>query len=175
MNKIIGALAALLLVALSHPAEAKHRHNHSVRVPEATGCLFTNEGRTVCGGSVKAASGHYYGSPARSGVTFIPNPPGTWRSAKSCAQRLAAYWGLGNGLDAVRTWVKKFPRVSGPGIGIAAVRHDQHHIMGIIGGGPGAWRVADFNSGDHLNREYTVSNFGPYFFVDPHGSRIAMR
>lgn len=111
---------------------------------------------------------------SRTGVVFIPNPAGTWRIFASCAHRLAAYWGLGHGLDKVSTWPEVFRRASGPGVGIAAVRRDQHHIMGIIGGVPGAWRVADFNSGGHRNREYTVSDFHRYFFVDPH-SRMASR
>lgn len=102
-----------------------------------------------------------------SGITYIPNPPGTWRVAVSCAHRLAAYWGLGHGLDAVATWPRRFALVSAPAVGVAAVRNDRHHIMGIIGGGPGAWVVADFNSGGHLNREYTVSSFPGFFFVDP--------
>jgi hypothetical protein len=92
----------------------------------------------------------------------------------SCACRLAAYWGLGSGLDKVSTWPRVFARASGPSVGVAAVRHDQHHIIGIIGGGPGAWRVADFNSGGHRNREYTVADFRGYFFVDPR-SRMANR
>lgn len=103
----------------------------------------------------------------RRGVHFIPNPPGTWRIYRSCAHRLAAYWHLGKGLDAVSTWARRFVRVAGPGIGIAAIRRGQGHIIGIIGGGPGAWLVADFNSGGHRNREYTVASFPGYFFVDP--------
>lgn len=102
-----------------------------------------------------------------SGITYIPNPPGTWRVELSCAHRLAAYWGLGRGLDLVATWPRRFARVSAPAVGVAAVRNDRHHIMGIVGGGPGAWVVADFNSGGHLNREYTVSSFPGFFFVDP--------
>lgn len=112
---------------------------------------------------------------ANGGVTFIPNPPGTWRVHQSCAQRLAAYLGLPNRkgiLDSVSNWPRLFARAHGPGVGLAAVRSDRHHIIGIIGGYPGAWRVADFNSGGHLNREYTVSSFKGYFFVDPR-SRVA--
>lgn len=102
----------------------------------------------------------------RTNISFIPNPAGTWRVAVSCAHRLAAYWSLGTGLDKVSTWKHRFARANGPGIGMAAVRHSERHIMGIIGGGPGAWRVADFNSGGHLNREYTVANLSGYYFLD---------
>lgn len=111
---------------------------------------------------------------APTGVVYIPNPAGTWRIAQSCAHRLSAYWGLGKGLDKVSEWRRFFARVAGPGNGIAAVRSDNHHIMGIIGGGPGAWRVADFNSGRHLNREYTVSDFPGFYFLDTR-TRIASR
>jgi len=104
-----------------------------------------------------------------SDVRLIPNPAGTWRIAQSCAHRLAAYWNLGGGLDKVSLWPRKFPRVSTPAVHVAAVRRDLHHVLGIVGGGPGAWRVVDFNSGGHLNREYTVASFSGYFFVDPFG------
>ena len=119
--------------------------------------------------AVASGEGYYRSHAGRSDVKYIPNPPGTWRVVRSCAHRLAAYWGLGRGLDAVSTWAHKFPRTAGPCVGCAAIRSDQGHVMGIIGGGPGAWRVADFNSGEHLNREYTVASFPNYFFVRPHG------
>lgn len=120
--------------------------------------------------SHRATVGHY----AASEITFIPSPSGCHRVYVSCACRLAAYWGLGDGLDKVSTWPHVYARASGPGIGIAAVRRDQHHIMGIVGGGPGAWQVVDFNSGGHLNRTYTVANFSGYFFLDTR-SKLASR
>jgi hypothetical protein len=106
----------------------------------------------------------------------IPNPEGTWRVKESCAQRLAAYWGLGSGLDKVSTWPDRFERVSGPSPGIAAVRRDRHHVLGIVGGAPGAWEVVDFNSdGHHGNLAYVTAAFPGYFFVNPHAPRFANR
>ena len=144
MKRTFIIAAATLAVIVSQPAEARRHHRHHFQL--------TSSG----------------------GVIYIQNPAGTWRVVASCAHRLAAYWGLGKGLDSVSTWSQVFRRTSGPAVGVAAVRRDRHHVMGIIGGGPGAWQVADFNSGRHLNREYTVAEFRGYFFVDPR-SRIANR
>lgn len=167
MTRAIEALAVACLVLAASSADARPRHvSKGIIVCTQQGC----SGRAAPG-TTHVRRGRRV---EREDVVFIPNPPGTWRIAQSCAHRLAAYWGLGGGLDAVSTWPRVFARVSGPGVGIAAVRRDQGHVMGIIGGGPGAWRVADFNSGGHKNREYTISDFRGYFFVDPR-SRVARR
>jgi hypothetical protein len=187
---------ATAALALANPAEARHyRHHHyhhtahhgRVHITATTNaCEYTNEGHVICRGTVPQNSErttrvtettrerYYANAETASDVRFIPNPPGTWRVVASCAHRLAAFWNLGTGLDKVSTWPHTFARTSGPGVGVAAVRHDQHHVIGIIGGGPGAWRVADFNSGGHLNREYTVASFPGYFFLDTR-SRLASR
>lgn len=171
-------IAALFMVALANPAEAKKRHhtkhNQIVQITPKAAC--DDRYPMNCGVQSSQRAERYSGRRmARSDSRSLPNPPGTWRVAQSCAHRLAAYWGLGKGLDKVSTWPQVFARASGPAVGLAAVRRDRHHVMGIIGGGPGAWRVADFNSdGRHGNQEYTVANFGSYFFVDPR-SRVAMR
>jgi len=180
----LAAAAVAVILLIPTTADARHR-NHRSTVQKSEPCKYDNDGRSNCqwGAPVwntqqqtarnqrvtRRATSHISGvaTVAEAGVKFIPNPAGTWRVARSCAHRLAAYWGLGKGLDKVSEWVRRFPRVGSPGIGIAAVRRDQHHIMGIIGGSPGAWRVADFNSGGHLNREYTVADFRGYFFVRP--------
>ena len=199
MPKTTLTLAALIVAifATTTAAEARHhRHHHyrhhevahhkaATRAAVAQDCEYTNDGRVLCLGAGQRISGPPIEAAhgdrrrisrleAESGVRFIPNPPGTWRVRASCAHRLAAYWGLGGGLDAVATWPQVFRRASGPAIGVAAVRNDRHHIMGIIGGGPGGYVVADFNSGGHLNREYTVANFSGYFFVDTR-TRMASR
>ena len=182
---LMAAIAASLFVTFATPAEAKrhHRHHHHVKLVH----LVSVTPQAHCDDRYPASCGiqpvqpqkratRVASDPNGNSVTFIPNPPGTWRVNLSCAHRLAAYWGLGKGLDAVPTWPKVFSRASGPGVGLAAVRGDRHHIMGIVGGGPGAWRVVDFNSvlPSHQNRTYMVSNFGGYFFVDPR-TRVAMR
>ncbi len=181
---IMAAIAAFLFTALAtDPAEAKrhHRHHHVTKVVR----MAVITPYVQCDDRYPASCGIQPVAPQKratrvaidpngNSITFIPNPPGTWRVRQSCAHRLAAYWGLGKGLDKVSTWPHVFSRAGGPGVGLAAVRGDRHHIMGIIGGSPGAWQVVDFNSGGHRNRAYTVSNFGGYFFVDPR-TRVAMR
>lgn len=150
-------MAMLLALITATPSLAQPRHRAAqpghAGVIECTreGC-FPRSGRP----EVARTRGNQP-RPTAGGIwdmKFIPNPPGTWRIALSCAHRLAAYWGLGSGLDSVAAWPKRFPRASGPAPGVAAVRPG--HIVGIVGGGPGAWRVVDFNSGGHLNREYTT-------------------
>lgn len=183
MTKIMAALIAAFSLIAINSAEAHKRHHHNTHIgPEmAANCPIIQDDRYPCIGvqitaiqpSNDAWSGMRHGK-YDGGVKIIPNPPGTWRVAQSCAHRLAAYWGLGSGLDKVSTWPARYGRVDGPGIGVAAVRRDQHHIIGIVGGGPGAWDVVDFNSGGHLNREYTVSDFHGYFFVKPGSGRIAL-
>lgn len=113
---------------------------------------------------------HHHAKPrhARRHVEFIPHPRGCPRR-NFCACGLAKFWSLGPGLDAVRTWVRRYIRAHAPGPGIAAVRRDQHHIIGIVGGQPGAWEVVDFNSGGHKSRRYIRTSFEGYFFIAPRG------
>lgn len=89
----------------------------------------------------------------------VPTPAGTWRAARSCGQRLAAFWGLGGGLDSTSTWPRRFERASAPGPRVAVYRPG--HVMGVVGGSPGAWRVVSFNGdGHHGNVEFTTSRLG---------------
>lgn len=100
------------------------------------------------------------------GVALISNPDGC-PSRLFCGCGLARYWGIWERpLNKVSEWVRKFPRAHGPAVGVAAVRRDQHHILGIVGGGPGAWEVVDFNSGNHQSRRYVASDFPGYFFLN---------
>lgn len=165
--------AVLLAMITATPSLAKPRKTPPASIIECTreGC-FSRAERTT---PAKSRENHPLATAGgRRDVKFIPNPPGTWRIALSCAHRLAAYWGLGKGLDSVRTWKEVFPRASGPAPGVAALklRRGTDHVIGIIGGGPGAWRVVDFNSGGHRNREYTTDDLSGYIFVDTR-SRIA--
>lgn len=177
------ALAILATAFLiSSPAEARHRHHYrhyshrSVGTPVAIDVAATPAyGWGSSAAAIDANGNRAPRCASRGDFSYISNPAGCGRTVASCACRLAAYWGLGSGLDAVRTWPKRYARASGPGVGIAAVRRDLHHIIGIVGGGPGGYRVVDFNSGGHLNREYVVSDFRGYFFVDPHQPRMANR
>jgi hypothetical protein len=171
----MAALAACLLFALANPAEARHPHKplrHDSAV--ASQCVLTNSGRQICRGPIKRIlSRRIADANGNEGVRLIPHPAGC-PYRLFCACGLAHYWGLGKGLNAVATWPKVFPRAHGPAVGLAAIRGDRHHIKGIVGGSPGAWRVVDFNSGGHLSRTYITADFRGYFFVDPR-SRTASR
>lgn len=103
------------------------------------------------------------------GVQMIPNPEGCPRTL-FCGCGLARYWGIWKReLNKVSEWARHYPRASGPAVGVAAVRRDNHHIIGIVGGYPGAWEVVDFNSGNHKSRRYTASDFPGYFFLNVRG------
>lgn len=101
------------------------------------------------------------------GMSVIPHPTGC-PSHLFCGCGLARYWHIWKpSLNKVTNWLREFPRASGPGIGRAAVRiggyHD--HVLGIIGGRPGAWEVVDFNSGRGLSHRYTTDVFPGFRFV----------
>lgn len=166
-HKAMAAFACLIVFAL--PANAKQAHSDSQTTLQ---CIYDNDGHSICRRGKKRIHESRNGKKiARRDVTFIPNPSGCPRRS-FCACGLAHYWGLGDGLNSVSIWPKVFHRASGPGIGIAAVRYDRHHVMGIVGGGDGAWEVVDFNSGGHQSRRYIRASFAGFFFVDPR-SRVA--
>jgi hypothetical protein len=104
-------------------------------------------------------------------IRFIPHPSGC-PSRSFCACGLAKFWGIWRpALNRVATWAHVFRHVPAPDVGVAAVRRDRHHIIGIIGGAPGRWIVRDYNSGHHRSRVRVVSDFRGYFFVDPREQR----
>ncbi len=184
--RLIIAAAAIALSAI--PAHAtphnvgQYRMTNNGKLRPVAIAERPRIGRHLTRHASKRVRGHHYARQREQtherssvGVIYLPNPPGTWRVHNSCAQRLAAYLGLGPGLDAVITWADRYRRVGGPAVGMAAIRRDRHHIMYVKGGHEGAWRVVDFNStGHHENREYTIATFHNYFFVDPR-SRMASR
>lgn len=111
-------------------------------------------------------------SPRRMGasnVELISNPSGC-PARLFCACGLARHWGIWRAeLNKVSVWAHRFSRAPGPGVGVAAIRRDNHHILGIEGGGPGAWQVVDFNSGGHASRRYVAADFPGYYFVNVKG------
>jgi hypothetical protein len=103
----------------------------------------------------------------------IPTPAGTWRVAKSCGQRLSAYWNLGSGLDATSTWPAVFPRVLQPGLRVAV--YTPGHIMGVIGGQEGAWRLVSFNGdGHHGNVAFTMASLRGFTLLDTTARRTTI-
>ena len=169
-----GAFVCAIALSIS-TANAKPRHQMARNDSQAFAyCASDQSYRQTCGKAETRTTNRARVSVAGvDGVRMVPHPAGCPHRL-FCACGLAQYWGLGGGLNAVRTWPKVFARAFGPSVGIAAVRNDRHHVMGIIGGGPGAWEVVDFNSGGHQSRIYTTAGFSGYFFVDPR-SKVASR
>ncbi len=104
-----------------------------------------------------------------SDVTLVAKPSGC-PGHLFCACGLAKYWGIWRAeLNKVSNWPSIFNRASGPAVGVAAVRRDNHHVLGIVGGSPGAWQVIDFNSGKGASRTYVASQFPGYYFLNVRG------
>jgi len=177
------AVAIALACVTATPATARH---HKAKHHQVQSHLIEFCGDRYCGPQAVSRevtrrdasgnSGRYRGYRIWDRVP-IPTPAGTWRVVKSCGQRLAAYWNLGPGLDGTWDWPRRFERASAPGPRVAVVMPG--HVMGIVGGQEGAWRVVSFNGTKHHgNVEFTISKL-PGILVDTtrpkHGSRMASR
>lgn len=178
MNRLrcAGALAAALFaLSFAHPAAAQP----GFKVDARNGCSFDNNGRTVCGGGTATTRGGTRVVAVRRGVVYTVDegriiggrPPDCPRSYCGCGLR--KYLGLSDKrLNLARNWMRLFPRVSGPGPRVAAVRSG--HVMYIeSSAGYGQWLVRDYNSGRGLSRVH-VRDVRGHVFVDPH-ARIAQR
>lgn len=148
MRQLVLLTAALLVLTASAASAAEP--------------ICNNDGKCVLLGSAAVEGPRAQRAPrtslyvaVESSVQFISNPSGCGRTRLSCACRLAAAWDLGPGLDATKTWLRRFARASGPGPRVAAYRPG--HIMGIVGAEGDGYRVVDYNSGGHRNRTYVVS------------------
>jgi hypothetical protein len=177
--RIIVVSAALVALTIS-TAEAKHR-KYDRHPNNQIGCNYDNNGRTTCNHVAQPAynrtnaregSFSYRGMQVSNRIS-IPTPAGTWRIARSCGHRLKAYWNLIGDLDLASNWARKFERTNSPGPRVAVVTSG--HVMGVIGGGPGAWRVVSFNGdGHHGNVEFTVNRLSGTL-VDTNRPRMASR
>jgi hypothetical protein len=98
----------------------------------------------------------------------------------SCGCDTASYFGVrrsvyANGkhdLDLASNW-RHLRQSPGPCVNCAAWRPG--HVMAIVGGGPGGWRVMDFNSGHGITHEYVVAHFRGYRFAHPQDIQLAGR
>ena len=170
---LMAAIAALFFASLANPANAMSKFQDK--------CEYTNNGRVTCMGGVVAQRGQTQ-SRGRSSIDANGNvsviggrPAGCFKFPKTrglyCGCASALYVGLENSSgywNLARHWLS-LPRAA-PGPGMAVVRNG--HVAIIIGGGPGAWKLYDPNSGGGLTRIWTRPLFGKV--VNPHGGRMAM-
>ena len=138
-------LAALLSVAITNTADAKHRHAY-YRHARSSQVIDAN-GNVVAG-----------------------RPVGCPHAFCGCEASRYLFGTIRADLNLASNWTRKFPRTS-PAPGMAAVRN--HHVMVLMSHvGGNDWLVHDGNSGGGLTRDHVRSISG-YVFVDPHGSRSA--
>ena len=146
-NLMAAITAALLVIALANPAEAKKRYKR-YHVTHS----YSYDGRVV---AHPAGCPRYLfcgcGSCKEIGI-----------SPAECKRR---------GLFLAANWFR-FPRAN-PGPGMAAVRRGHVMIIRAYDGNNNA-TVYDPNSGGHKTRIHTRSLAG-YKVVNPHGARMASR
>jgi len=159
MRKSMTILFAVSLLAITSQAQAAPKNFRSGSTDVAAMPAYGISGADHVG-----VSRHYRGRAIWDRIS-IPTPSGTWRVAKSCGQRLSAYWGLGSGLDSTRAWLGTFARAATPGPRVAL--YTPGHVMGVVGGREGAWRVVSFNGdGRHGNVEFTINSLRGYTLLD---------
>ena len=174
-------IAAIAVIALSAPAEARHHHHyrHHSQAPQiVSGCVSDDSGHTICAGSSYPVLGHSraestytYASVDRGGI-IGGRPSGCPHAYCGCSASLYVFGRIIPELNLAANWGRKFPPAM-PGPGMAAYR--AHHVFIIISvNGDGTVLAHDGNSGGHQTRVHTVSLRG-YKVVDPHNSRMAMR
>lgn len=153
----------------------------------ASQCLYTNEGRQICGGSIqltsdsRSASGFRYRNSDIGGTVIGGRPAECFirlpRSRRlipfcMCAVSVKLFGKVIPELNLASNWPKKFPRTEpAPGMVAARSGHGFLLLSHITGND---WLVYDANSGGGKTREHVRSIRG-YVIVNPHGSRMAMR
>jgi hypothetical protein len=171
--RILALLVSLFVVFIfTDLSVAQHRRG----VASNDGCVLTNNGRKICGGVAQAstaplidASGNRVARADQ--ATIIGGRPAGCPD-RYCGCGLRKYLGINDErLNLARNWARLFPRVGGPGPGVAAVRSG--HVMYIERSvGNGQWLVRDYNSGGGLSRLHVRSVRG-YTFVNPHTRLVA--
>ena len=161
-------VAAILLIAITTAADAKHRHAYHPQdriqahvICNERGCLRHGTDRDRISEAIDA-NGNVVGR----------RPAGCPHSFCGCEASRYLFGAVRAELNLASNWIKKFPRTS-PAPRMAAVRN--HHVMVLMSHVGGSdWMVHDGNSGGGLTRDHVRSISG-YIIVDPQGSRAAMR
>lgn len=176
------ALVCALVTTSAHARTQKnshHTHKHVlIALADSAGCIFDNNGRTVCQGPIQRASEspmgrrHIAPSNGYDMAQIVGHPPGCpGRAFCGCGVSVKVFGYPVRDLFLAANW-RKFPSAY-PSAGMVAWRN--HHVMYIMqANGDGTATVYDPNSGGHQTRIHTRSLAG-YRVVDPHGSRMAMR
>jgi hypothetical protein len=183
MTRALSAAAVVCALALSTVAanatprhhNNPHKHHQAVRLtpPAPKGCVFTNEGRQICGGSIQHTMSH-----ARVAATYAAagviggRPAGCPHAFCGCEASRYVFGEMRKDLFLASNWIRKFPRTA-PAPGMAAARRG--HVFVLISHVSGSdWLVHDGNSGGGKTRVHERSIAG-YTIVNPHASRVAMR
>lgn len=182
MTRALSAVAVVCALALSTAAANATPRHHKVHnkhqtarltPPEPKGCVFTNEGRQICGGTIQRTSESPIG-PARydRGGVIGSRPAGCPHRYCGCEASRYVFGRMIPDLYLAANWIRKFPRTS-PAPGMAAARSG--HVFVLISHVSGTdWLVHDGNSGGGKTRVHERSIAG-YTIVNPHASRVAMR
>ncbi len=175
-DAVVCALALSAVTANATPRHHKvHTHHQTARLTpaEPKGCIYTNEGRVICGGSIQAAPRFASRPDANGNGTVLGGrPAGCPRAFCGCEASRYVFGEAREELYLASNWLRKFPRTA-PAPGMAAARSG--HVMVLISHVEGDdWLVHDGNSGGGLTRRHVRSIAG-YGIVDPHASRTAMR
>lgn len=166
MKRLIAAAVAALLAVSVSPAEARPRSAPVAVSYDQDGHTF---GRAIAAITAVVVAvrraGRSAGYSARNATIIGGRPLGCPHAYCGCGASIYAFGRIIPKLNLAANWGRYFPHISAR-VGAAAYR--AHHVVIIIGGSDGAWRVHDSNSGGHQTRIQTLSLVG-YRFVDLSG------
>jgi hypothetical protein len=169
-NSII-LIAAIISIAFTTAADAKHRraHHQQERVIHAA-IVCDERGCSNQGNAAHARIPHLLDANGN-GVVVGRRPDGCPRAFCGCEASLYLFGEIRAELNLASNWFRKFPRTS-PAPGMVAVRN--HHVLVLISHVGGSdWLVHDGNAGGGLTRDHIQSIRG-HTIVNPLGSRSAI-
>jgi hypothetical protein len=172
-SRILALVVSLFVVFIfTDSSVAQHRRG----VASNDGCVLSNSGRKICGNAAQASTAPLIDASgnrvARADQATIIGGRPAGCPQRYCGCGLRKYLGINDKrLNLASNWARLFPRVAGPGPGVAAVRSG--HVMYIERSvGNGQWLVRDYNSGGGLSRLHVRSVRG-YTFVNPRARMVA--
>ena len=166
--RITLAAMAVATIALTAPAEARHRHHYRHHFHHN---VYDANWNLAHRASLVRYSRHTHRRVAHGfNEAFLSHPAGCPRIAFcGCGAAVEVFGAAKRSLWLAAAWFH-FPHTS-PAPGMVAVR--PHHVFVLRQHIEGSvWLVADFNSGGHQSRLHARSVAG-YTIVNPHGGRYA--